>query len=79
MTLALAGCGGVFDETKAFHFLDEVREKGAEIEDKSFQAGAEALDRYCLTVPDGVRMYARNSLNSRAQVARIEVTCGDGS
>lgn len=79
LTLALAGCSGGLDATKAFMFLDEVAMKGAEIEDKSFEAGAKALDRYCLTVPEGVRLYARNGLNSRTQFAEIEVRCGSGS
>lgn len=75
LVLALTGCGGL-DGTKAFLFLEEVREKGTEIESKTFQAGADALDKYCLSVPESVRLYARHGLNSRTQFAEIEVRCG---
>ena len=73
----LAGCGGLTDMlgSKPLALLDEAIEKGRAIEDKTFDAAADAVDKYCESVPDDVRLYLRDSINSRTEHGNIVVTC----
>ncbi len=55
--------------------FDTVVEKGRQVEDKTFDAAAKALDDYCEHVPDDTRLYLRDGVNSRTVHGDITVTC----
>lgn len=66
-------------DTSGFQMLDDVRTKGAEIEDRALDAAATSVDKYCL-VPAILRAWLRTEINSRTEVAEIVVICpGDSA
>ena len=73
----LAGCGGITDMLggEPLAIFNEVIEKGKAIEDKTFDAAADAIDKYCEAVPEDARLYLRDGVNSRTEHGDIVVTC----
>ena len=79
IVFGLSGCSGLLDTTNGMAVLDEVRAKGVEVSGPVLDASAAAVDKYCI-VPRAVRVWFRNAINGRTEVATITVICeGDGS
>ena len=75
--LPLMGCSAMTDMlgSKPLAIFNEAIEKGKNIEDKTFDAAADALDKYCEAVPEDARLYLRDGVNSRTEHGDIVVTC----
>ena len=73
----LAGCGGIADMFggEPLAIFNEVIEKGKAVEDKTFDAAADALDKYCEAVPEDARLYLRQEINKRTKHSAIVVAC----
>ena len=73
----LAGCGGITNMLggEPLAIFNEVIEKGKNIEDKTFDAAADAIDRYCEAVPESARLYLRQEINKRTKHSAIVVAC----
>lgn len=71
----VSGCS-LLDSAGGLELLDEVRAKGQEIEDHTFNEAAKAADSYCEEVPEAVRTWTRTNLNVRTKVATVTVDCG---
>ena len=74
---ALTGCSTMTDMLggEPLAIFNEVIEKGKAIEDKTFDAAADAIDKYCEAVPEDARLYLRDGVNSRTEHGDIVVTC----
>lgn len=75
--LSLTGCMGtdMFGGSAPLELFNQVVEKGKAVEGKTFDAAADAIDAYCLTAPEDVRLYLRDGVNSRTERGDIVVTC----
>lgn len=75
--LLLGGCstGSPLFGTDPLALFGEIAEKGKDIEDKTFNAAASAIDQYCINVPEDLRLYLRDGVNSRTEHGNIAVTC----
>lgn len=75
MLLPLGGCfhaGGV----SPLAILDQVRETGQAVSERTAERAASAIDNYCLSVDEEGRMKMREAVNSRTAVGDIEIDCG---
>ena len=77
MALMLGGCSATSDMfgTNPLALFSELAEKGRNIEDKTFDAAASAIDQYCDNAPEDLRLYLREGINSRTERGDVVVTC----
>lgn len=72
VALMLGGCDPAL--WSGTDFMNEVAEKGREVQEEVFQAGAKAVDNYC-GVPEVIRAYARESVNAHTKLYDGEFVC----
>ena len=77
LALMLGGCSATSDlfGTNPLALFSELAEKGRNIEDKTFDAAASAIDQYCDNAPVDLRLYLREGINSRTERGDVVVTC----
>lgn len=74
LLLPLGGCfhaGGV----SPLAILDQVRETGQAVSERTAERAASAIDRYCESVDEEGRAKMREAVNSRTTRGDIEITC----
>ena len=77
LVLLLGGCSATADMfgTDPLALFGEAMERGRNIEDKTFDAAASAIDQYCDNAPEDLRLYLREGINSRTERGDVVVTC----
>lgn len=77
LALLLGGCSATTDMfgTDPLALFGDIAEKGRNVEDKTFDAAASAIDQYCDNAPEELRLYLRDGINSRTERGDIVVTC----